>query len=45
MAESSIVLVHGSFFSSWTWIPVIERLDHHDVETNSFIKGLFRVLT
>ena len=32
MAESSIVLVHGSFFSSWTWIPVIERLDHHDVD-------------
>ena len=32
MAESSIVLVHGSFFSSWTWISVIERLDHHDVD-------------
>ena len=32
MAESLIVLVHGSFFSSWTWIPVIERLDHHDVD-------------
>jgi len=31
MAESSIVLVHGSFFSSWTWIPVIERLKTHDV--------------
>ena len=32
MAESSIVLVHGSFFSSWTWIPVIERLNIHDVD-------------
>jgi pimeloyl-ACP methyl ester carboxylesterase len=31
MAESSIILVHGSFFSSWTWIPVIERLNLHDV--------------
>jgi pimeloyl-ACP methyl ester carboxylesterase len=31
MAESSIVLVHGSFFSSWTWIPVLERLNLHDV--------------
>jgi pimeloyl-ACP methyl ester carboxylesterase len=31
MAESSIVLVHGSFFSSWTWMPVIERLNAHDV--------------
>jgi len=32
MAESSIVLVHGSFFSSWTWLPVIERLNAHDVD-------------
>jgi len=32
MAESSIVLVHGSFFSSWTWLPVIERLNLHDVD-------------
>ena len=32
MAESSIVLVHGSFFSSWTWLPVIERLNTHDVD-------------
>jgi len=32
MAESSIVLVHGSFFSSWTWVPVIERLNLHDVD-------------
>lgn len=35
MAESSIVLVHGSFFSSWTWLPVIERLNHHDVEVSA----------
>ena len=32
MAESSIVLVHGSFFSSWTWLPVIERLNTPDVD-------------
>jgi pimeloyl-ACP methyl ester carboxylesterase len=32
MAESSIVFVHGSFFSSWTWLPVIERLNSHEVE-------------
>ena len=35
MAESSIILVHGSFFSSWTWIPVIERLNTHDVEVTA----------
>ena len=35
MAESSIILVHGSFFSSWTWLPVIERLNHHDVEVSA----------
>lgn len=35
MAESSIVLVHGSFFSSWTWIPVIERLNTHHVDVTA----------
>ena len=35
MAESSIILVHGSFFSSWTWIPVIERLNLHDVDVTA----------
>ena len=35
MAESSIILVHGSFFSSWTWLPVIERLINHDVEVTA----------
>ena len=35
MAESSIILVHGSFFSSWTWLPVIERLNNHDVEVTA----------
>lgn len=35
MSESSIVLVHGSFFSSWTWLPVIERLNSHDVEVHA----------
>lgn len=27
MADSSVLLVHGSFFSGWCWLPVIERLD------------------
>jgi pimeloyl-ACP methyl ester carboxylesterase len=35
MAESSIILVHGSFFSSWTWIPVLERLNLHDVDVTA----------
>ena len=35
MAESSIGLVHGSFFSSWTWVPVIERLNTHDVDVTA----------
>lgn len=35
MAESSIVLVHGSFFSSWTWIPVIEGLNTHHVDVTA----------
>lgn len=35
MAKSSIVLVHGSFFSSWTWMPVIERLNVHDVDVSA----------
>jgi len=35
MAESSIVLVHGSFFSSWTWLPVIERLNSHSVDVTA----------
>ena len=35
MAESSIVLVHGSFFSSWTWMPVIERLNTHGVDVTA----------
>ena len=35
MAESSIVLVHGSFFSSWTWLPVIERLNTHEVQVSA----------
>ena len=35
MAESSIILVHGSFFSSWTWLPVIERFNNQDVEVTA----------
>ena len=27
MSDSSVLLVHGSFFSGWCWLPVIERLD------------------
>ena len=27
MSGSSVLLVHGSFFSGWCWLPVIERLD------------------
>lgn len=32
MASSSILLVHGSFFSSWTWLPVVERLTRRGLE-------------
>ena len=35
MAESSIVLVHGSFFSSWTWIPVLDRLNSPSVDVTA----------
>jgi pimeloyl-ACP methyl ester carboxylesterase len=35
MAESSIVFVHGSFFSAWTWIPVIERLSARGVDCHA----------
>lgn len=27
MTDSTVLLVHGSFFSGWCWLPVIERLD------------------
>lgn len=37
MTDASVLFVHGSFFSSWTWIPLMERLalrgvDSHTVE-------------
>jgi pimeloyl-ACP methyl ester carboxylesterase len=35
MAESSIILVHGSFFSSWTWIPVLDRLNSPSVDVTA----------
>ena len=35
MAESSILFVHGSFFSSWTWLPVIERLTANGLECHA----------
>ncbi len=35
MADSSILFVHGSFFSSWTWLPVIERLTREGVDCHA----------
>ena len=35
MADSSILFVHGSFFSAWTWLPVIERLSARDVQCHA----------
>lgn len=35
MAGSSILFVHGSFFSGWTWIPVIERLSRSGVNCHA----------
>ena len=35
MAESSILFVHGSFFSSWTWLPIIERLTANGLECHA----------
>jgi pimeloyl-ACP methyl ester carboxylesterase len=33
MTDSSILFVHGSFFSGWTWMPVIERLSLMGIES------------
>lgn len=33
MSASSVLFVHGSFFSGWTWLPVIERLSTRNVES------------
>lgn len=33
MSASSVLFVHGSFFSGWTWLPVIERLAMRNVES------------
>lgn len=35
MAGTSILFVHGSFFSGWTWVPVIERLSRHGVDCHA----------
>lgn len=35
MAGSSILFVHGSFFSAWTWVPVIERLSRRGLECHA----------
>lgn len=35
MAGTSILFVHGSFFSAWTWIPVIERISRHGVDCHA----------
>ena len=32
MSESSVLFVHGSFFSSWCWLPVIERLSQRGLD-------------
>lgn len=35
MAGTSILFVHGSFFSGWTWVPVIERLSRSGVDCHA----------
>ncbi len=35
MAGTSILFVHGSFFSGWTWVPVIERISRHGVDCHA----------
>ncbi len=35
MAGTSILFVHGSFFSGWTWVPVIERLSRRGVNCHA----------
>ena len=35
MAGSSILFVHGSFFTPWTWIPLIERLSRLGVDCHA----------
>jgi pimeloyl-ACP methyl ester carboxylesterase len=35
MVASSVLFVHGSFFSGWTWLPVIERLATQSVDCYS----------
>jgi len=35
MAGSSILFVHGSFFSGWTWVPVIERLSRRGLDCHA----------
>ena len=35
MANSSILFVHGSFFSAWTWLPVIERLTRRGLDCHA----------
>ena len=35
MASTSILFVHGSFFSGWTWVPVIERLSRSGMDCHA----------
>lgn len=35
MANSSVLFVHGSFLSGWTWMPVIERLARMGIESHA----------
>ena len=35
MTDASVLFVHGSFFSSWTWIPLMERLSARGVDSHT----------
>jgi pimeloyl-ACP methyl ester carboxylesterase len=35
MTDASVLFVHGSFFSSWTWIPLMERLAARGVDSHT----------
>lgn len=35
MSASSVLFVHGSFFSGWTWLPVIERMSGRGIDCHT----------
>ena len=35
MADSSIIFVHGSFFSAWSWMPVVEHIADTGIHVNA----------